>query len=55
LKNNSNRITKLKKEIEIKDFIIKELMQVITENKIKVPDTLLRSLILLYSSGEEKK
>jgi hypothetical protein len=42
-------ITRLKKEIEVKDFIIKELLRVVTENKIKLPEILAKSLILLYT------
>lgn len=47
------KITKLKKEIEVKDFLIKELMLVITKNKLKLPDHLLRNIILLYSPTED--
>lgn len=50
LKNKKKqKISKLKKEIEVKDFIIKELMVVITDNKVILPDVLLKNIHILYS------
>lgn len=55
MKKNGLKITRLKKEIEVKDFIIKELIVIITKNKIKVPDTLMKNIKLLYATPIEKK
>jgi hypothetical protein len=48
------KITKLKTEIKIKDFIIKELMTIITNNKIKLPEKLLKNIYYLYT-GENNE
>jgi len=50
-----NNITKLKKEIKVKDFIIRELFKVVTEAGVKIPDVLLRNLSLLYGVEDEGK
>jgi hypothetical protein len=42
------KIRFLKKEIQIKDFIIQELLKIITQHKIKVPSPLLKNIIYLY-------
>jgi len=51
-KHKQEKITKLKIEIKIKDFILKELITILTYNKIKIPKILLKNIQLLY--GEEK-
>lgn len=47
-KNKKEKILKLKKEIEIKDFIIKELLKIITENEVIVREDLLKNINFLY-------
>lgn len=50
LKNSKKqKITRLKKEIEVKDFIIKELLKIATNNKIKLPETLVKNISILYA------
>ena len=52
------RITRLKKEIEVKDYIIGQLLKVITEHKIKLPEILFKNIRLLYNlntKGEKEK
>ena len=39
----------LKKEIEVKDLLILQLMKTITENNIKVPDDILKITNTLYA------
>ena len=42
------KITRLKKEIEVKDFIITELLKIVTANKIKLPENLIKNLQKLF-------
>ena len=53
MNNHKMKVTRLKKEIEVKDFIIKELIVFITNSKIKLPDALVRNIKILYT-GESK-
>lgn len=46
------RIQFLKKEIQVKNFIIKELLVVITNHKIKLPKNFMSKINELY--GEEQ-
>lgn len=60
VKNNRKRqrILYLKKENEVKDFFIKELFLIITKNKIKIHDDLMKKINFLYggnSNGTEEK
>lgn len=48
-KNNKEKITKLRLKNEIKDFLIKELLVIITNNKIKVPESLIKKINILFA------
>lgn len=54
IKDTSN-YARQEMEIKIKDLIIKELMQVVTEQKVKVPGHILGMLAKLYASDMEKE
>jgi hypothetical protein len=54
-RNKSEKILKLKKEIEIKDFIVQELLKIITEAKVKVPEELLKNIYILYRGVPDGK
>lgn len=49
------RIELLKKEILVKNFIIKQLLVIITKNNLKLPDSLLKAIEILYGGENGKK
>lgn len=51
-RNKKVNITKLKKEIEVKDFIVQELLKIITKNNITVRENLMKIIHFLYK-GEK--
>ena len=52
MKSKKERVIRLKKEIAVKDHIIHELVKVVSNHKIKLPENLLRNIIILYK-GED--
>ena len=52
-KRKKQKVTRLKKEIEVKDFIIKELLVIVTKNKITLPENLIKNIDILFA-GEKK-
>jgi len=48
------KTTRLQKEIEVKDLIIKQLLFAVTENKIKIPEKLLKNINFLYAGNSTK-
>ena len=47
--NSNNNFSKLRLELKIKDAIIRELIVVISENKIKIPENLLKNIETIYN------
>ena len=48
VKRKKEIIKKLEMEIQVKDYVIKELMVLLTNNKIKLPDVLLKNINILF-------
>lgn len=55
-KNNKMKVTNLKLKNKIKDFLIFELLAILTNNEIVIPKDLLEKINILYGDqiGEEK-
>jgi hypothetical protein len=48
------KILKLKKEIQIKNLMIQELLKIITEAKVKVPEQLLKNIFILCGVRDDR-
>ena len=53
MKRKKQKVTRLNKEIEVKNFIIKELLMIVSKNKIILPENLIKNIELLFA-GEKK-
>jgi hypothetical protein len=49
----AKKIRFLETELQVKDAVVRNLLMFITEQKIQVPDTILKTITTLYGSEKE--